>query len=157
MFEDGEIDGVIIRKVSPFADDRGWLMEIFRSDELDGEYSPAMAYISLTRPGVARGPHEHVEQADLFCFAGPSDFRVYLWDNRQGSSTFRKRMVLTAGASDPAVVIIPRKVVHAYRNIGKTDGFVINCPNRLYRGEGRGEEVDEVRYEDDPSSPFRLD
>jgi hypothetical protein len=29
-----------------------------------------MAYISVTEPNVQRGPHEHVDQADLFCFIG---------------------------------------------------------------------------------------
>ena len=45
-----------------------------------------MAYISMTEPGIARGPHEHAEQADCFCFLGPSNFTVYLWDRRPGSS-----------------------------------------------------------------------
>jgi dTDP-4-dehydrorhamnose 3,5-epimerase len=47
--------------------------------------------------------------------------------------------------------------VHAYQNIGAVDGIVINCPNRLYRGQGRREQVDEIRHEDDPNTPFRMD
>ena len=47
-----------------------------------------MAYVSLTHPGVSRGPHEHVEQADYFCFIGSGVSRVYLWDARKGSPTF---------------------------------------------------------------------
>ena len=35
-----------------------------------------------------------------------------------------------------------------YQNIGDADGIVINCPNRLYSGAGRKEEVDEIRHED---------
>jgi dTDP-4-dehydrorhamnose 3,5-epimerase len=31
---------------------------------------------------------------------------------------------------------------------------VYNAPNRLYRGEGRRDEVDEIRHENDPKSRF---
>jgi dTDP-4-dehydrorhamnose 3,5-epimerase len=53
-------------------------------------------------------------------------------------------------------VVIPPGIVHAYRNVGKVAGLVVNCPNRLYRGEGRHDPVDEIRHEDDPKSVFRL-
>lgn len=157
MFTDGNIDGVIVRPLKKHSDERGWLMEVFRADELAPEALPVMTYISLTRPGVARGPHEHVDQADYFCFAGPSDFKVYLWDNRESSPTHMKKMVIVAGEKAPAVVIVPKGVVHAYKNIGGADGLVINCPNRLFMGSGKSEAVDEVRYEDDPGSPYKLD
>ncbi len=157
MFTDGNIDGVIVRSLKRHSDGRGWLMEVFRIDELDTESFPVMSYVSATRPGKARGPHEHVDQADYFCFAGPSDFKIYLWDNRESSPTYRFRMVVVAGESEPAAIIVPKGVVHAYKNIGETDGLVINCPNRLFMGQGKSEAVDEVRYEDDPESPYKLD
>ncbi len=157
MFKKGSIEGIEIRPLKAFSDKRGWLMELFRTDEIDGEYLPAMTYISMTRPGVARGPHEHLDQADYFCFAGPSDFRLYLWDNRPGSATYLNMMEIVAGESSPMAVIVPKNVVHAYRNIGDRDGIVINCPNRLYRGKGKKDGVDEVRHEDDAASPFRME
>ena len=149
------IEGVISRELERHDDDRGWLTELFRHDELDKEFYPAMVYVSVTRPGVARGPHEHVDQADLFCFFGPSTFRISLWDNRSGSSTFRARASFEAGEHRPMMVIVPKGVVHEYRNVGSCDGLVINCPNRLYAGWGRKESVDEIRHEADPESPFR--
>ena len=57
---EGDIDGLEIVLVDPYTDDRGWLIELFRSDETEPDLSPAMAYISLTHAGVTRGPHEHV-------------------------------------------------------------------------------------------------
>jgi dTDP-4-dehydrorhamnose 3,5-epimerase len=157
MFKEGPIEGVVIKKLKRFSDERGWLMELYRADEAAPEYHPVMTYVSLTRPGIARGPHEHIDQADYFCFAGPSDFKVYLWDNRPESKTYRNKVAIVVGESDPAVVIVPKKVVHAYKNVGVDEGLVINCPNRLFKGEGKKEPVDEVRYENDPASPYRLD
>ncbi len=134
-FQSGEIKDVVVRELRRFDDRRGWLTELFRHDELAAEFFPAMAYISSTRPGVARGPHEHVDQADLFCFIGPSNFKLRMWDNRSDSPTFRNVMTIVVGA----------------------DGIVINCPNRLYMGEQRREPIDEIRHEDDPETIFRMD
>jgi dTDP-4-dehydrorhamnose 3,5-epimerase len=156
-FTEGEIEGVVVRTLRRFTDERGWLAEIFRHDELDEEFYPAMAYVSTTEPGRVRGPHEHVDQADMFCFTGPSTFKLRMWDNRPESPTYGRVMTVLAGEGDPQVVLVPRGVVHAYRNVGERSGLVINCPNRLYMGEGRREAVDEIRHEDDPATAFRID
>lgn len=152
-----DIEGVIVRALKRFDDKRGWLIEMFRHDELDPVYHPVMSYVSLTHPGVARGPHEHVDQSDLFGFIGPSTFRLYLWDNRSDSPTYKAKAVYDVGIDNPAMVVIPPGVVHAYRNVGEVDGIVYNAPNQLYSGEGKKHPVDEIRHEDDPDSEFRLD
>src|SRR6267142_2734040 len=120
-FKAGEIDDVVIRDLRRFNDSRGWLAELFRHDELEGEYYPVMTYISATEPGVTRGPHEHVDQEDLFCFLGPSNFKIRMWDNREGSSTFNHVMTLVVGADNPKSVLVPKGVVHAYHNVGDVD------------------------------------
>jgi dTDP-4-dehydrorhamnose 3,5-epimerase len=157
MFSEGNIQDVVVRDLRKFNDGRGWLSELFRNDELTAEFFPAMAYTSSTKAGVTRGPHEHVDQADLFCFLGPSNFKIRMWDNRANSPTYRNVMTLTAGADNPKSVLIPKGVVHAYRNVGEIDGIVINCPNRLYMGPERSEQIDEIRHEDDPNTIFRID
>ena len=153
----GKIEGVVVRDLRKFVDERGWLAELFRHDELEGEFYPTMAYVSTTGPGVQRGPHEHVDQADLFCFIGPSNFKLRLWDNRPAAKTYRRVMTVYAGEDAPKSVLIPKGVVHAYLNVGHAPGVVINCPNRLYMGAGRRGEVDEIRHEDDPNTIFRMD
>jgi dTDP-4-dehydrorhamnose 3,5-epimerase len=91
QFRDGPIEGVIWKPLKKFQDSRGWLCEMFRHDDTPPEFHPVMAYISVTEIGVARGPHEHVDQADYFCFLGPSNFKVYLWDSRSVSATYGTR------------------------------------------------------------------
>src|SRR5215210_4823116 len=155
-FHTADINDVIVRPLRKFDDRRGWLTELFRHDELPAEFFPVMSYISLTKPGVTRGPHEHVDQADLFCFVGPSNFKLRMWDNREDSETFRCVSTVVVGEDNPASVLVPAGVVHAYQNVGDVEGIVINCPNRLYRGAGRKEEVDEIRHEDDSETAFRM-
>ncbi len=156
-FKRGQIAGVVVRDLRKHIDERGWLAELFRVDEAAEGFAPAMSYLSTTMPGVRRGPHEHAEQADYFCFIGPSNFKLRLWDNRPDSETYGHVMTLFVGEDSPRSVLVPKGVVHAYRNIGDRTGLVINLPDRLYMGEGRREPVDEIRHEDDPDTVFRLD
>lgn len=147
------IPGIVVRPLERHEDARGWLTELFRQDELPVGFAPAMAYLSVTRPGVARGPHEHRGQTDGFAFLDGT-YELYLWENRPGMG--EGSAVLTLGRDRPALVLVPPGVVHAYRNVGGSDAFVLNFPDRLYAGPGRSEQVDEIRHEDDPRSRFRL-
>ena len=155
-FKPGSIEGVVWKPLTRFHDKRGWLCELFRDYELPADFRPAMAYISSTEPGVARGPHEHVDQADCFCFIGPSNFLMAVWDNRPSSPTFRNHEYKVVGADQPMLIIVPAGVVHGYKNVGGVHGLVFNCPNQLYKGMGRKEPIDEIRHEADPNSPFHF-
>lgn len=157
QFHAGTIDGVIWKPLRKYNDPRGWLIELFRNDELPIQFHPVMAYISQTEPGVARGPHEHEDQADFFCFIGPSNFKMYLWDNRPASPSYLACQTDVIGADKPMALVVPAGVVHAYKNVGSVQGIVFNCPNRLYKGHGRNEPVDEIRHEEHADSHFRLD
>lgn len=157
MFTEGPIDGVVFRQLELHADDRGWLVELFRDDELASDHRPRMAYLSQTAPGVTRGPHEHVDQTDCFVFAGPGNFRLCLWDARPESETRGRRISARVGAAAPTLVIVPPGVVHAYRCLGPEPGLVFNGPNRLYRGEGRRGPLDEIRHEERDHSPYVIE
>ncbi len=139
------IPGVILRPLVRHSDHRGWLVELIREDELPGSIVPRMAYVSLTLPGVARGPHEHVHQTDVFCFLS-GKFLLKLWERREGYPQVEESHVV--GEQNPLLVVVPPGVVHGYRNIGTTDALVLNFPNRLYAGWMRSEPVDEIRHED---------
>ncbi len=148
------IEGVIIKPLEKFSDERGWLAEIWRNDELD--YKPAMAYVSITRPGVVRGPHEHKSQSDGFVFAGPGMFKLYLWENREGKTNYHELETLEVGEDNPALVIVPPGVAHAYKCVSDAPAYSFNLANKLYKGAGKKEEVDEIRWEKDPNSPFKI-
>jgi dTDP-4-dehydrorhamnose 3,5-epimerase len=156
-FKKGIIEGVIIDKLNKLVDSRGFLLETFRADNLPDDLRPVMSYISYTRPGVTRGPHEHLGQTDIFCFMGPGNFRIKLWDNRKESRSFGYCMETRGGENNPVRVIVPPGVVHGYQNISPSiDGMVLNYPDKLYRGWENKEEVDEVRHEDEKDD-FYLD
>jgi len=149
------IKDIIIKKLTKHHDERGWLCEIFRKDELNN-YQVPMSYISETKPGIVRGPHEHKEQSDLFVFIGPGTFKLYLWDNRKNSETYEEKMELEGGEDNLLAVIVPPGVVHGYKCISDQPAWCINMPNKLYKGENKSEKVDEIRWEENPDSPFKI-
>jgi dTDP-4-dehydrorhamnose 3,5-epimerase len=159
MEEEG-IRGVIARELTKHEDERGWLLELYREDELPplqgANPRPVMAYISCTGPRVQRGPHEHMDQTDVFVFISGT-FMIELWDNRPESPTYKNRLSLCAGDGIPALVVVPPGVVHAYVNLDEEPGLVFNGANALFKGENRQDPVDEIRHELNRKSPFCVD
>jgi dTDP-4-dehydrorhamnose 3,5-epimerase len=149
------LQGVIIKKLEKFSDERGWLAEIYRQD--DAKYQPAMGYVSVTKPGIVRGPHEHKFQSDFFVFVGPGSFNLYLWDNRKDSESFGQQETIEVGENNPVGVLVPPGVVHGYKCVSEIPAYSINLPDKLYKGEGKLEEVDEIRWEKDENSPFKIE
>lgn len=157
VFTPGVIHDVVIRPLRKHLDERGWLCELYRQDELGNTPAPVMAYFSLTKPGITRGPHEHREQTDCFCFIGPANFKIRLWDARPDSPSYGIMQTLFAGVDAPLLVVVPPGIVHAYQNISVESGLVFNAPDRLYAGEGKQFPVDEIRHEDQAGSLYGMD
>lgn len=156
-FKKGPIEGAEIKVIRKYIDERGWLAETFREDEVQAVFHPVMGYTSVTLPGVVRGPHEHVEQSDLFIFMGPGNFKIWLWDNRKTSPTYLNKIVAYGGQEHPIQVLVPPGVVHAYRNVSSEVATVHNYPNQLYMGKGKKFPIDEIRHEDDLNTAFKVD
>jgi len=155
-YKRGKIDGVHAVQLVKHVDWRGYLIETFRMDILPNEVQPQMSYVSYTEPGVARGPHEHREQTDMFAFIGPGNFKVKLWDNREQSQSFGNVTTYFAGIDNPLLVVVPPGVVHGYKNISRTErGMVLNYPDKLFKGWNKEKEVDEIRHEDQGDEFYR--
>jgi dTDP-4-dehydrorhamnose 3,5-epimerase len=146
--------GVIVKNLKKFTDERGWLTEIYRQDE--DHYQPLMSYVSYTKNSIVRGPHEHIHQSDLFVFVGPGDFELHLWDRRETSATLGEYAKIVVGESNPCTVIVPPGVVHGYKCVSDSGAFSVNLPDKLYKGDKKAEEIDEIRWEVDPASPYKI-
>lgn len=148
-----DIEGVDVTVLERHMDERGYLAELFRVD-ID-QWLPLMAYASYTLPGKSRGPHEHKVQTDRMVLSGGGGSRLYLWDNRPGSKTFKVHQVVEL--IQMVMVVIPPGVVHGYKcESGGMGLMVINLPDRLYRGTAKLDEVDEIRWENVKENPFRM-
>lgn len=154
--DESGLPGVHFFEIPKFEDGRGWLMELFRCDEL--EFAPEMAYVSQTLPGVMRGPHEHKEQTDFFVFIGPGEFKLHLWNGHHvpGMGIRFEHEIHEVGESRPRAVVVPPGIIHGYECVSDHAGWVFNAPDALYAGPGKMYPVDEIRHEDDPKHVAKL-
>ncbi|HXG36582.1 MAG TPA: dTDP-4-dehydrorhamnose 3,5-epimerase family protein, partial [Dehalococcoidia bacterium] len=99
------IQGVEIKKLVRHADERGFLMELLRSD--DAFFSKfGQTYVSMNYPGVVRAWHYHKKQDDYFvCVKGM--IKVALYDMREGSPTRGQVDEYYLGDSNNIILKIP--------------------------------------------------
>ena len=137
------IEGVVVKKLKPLVDERGFLMEILRSDE--GIFDKfGQCYVTMVHPGIVKGWHYHKKQYDHFsCLQGTA--KVVLYDPRENSKTYREVNEFILGLETPLLVKIPPYVFHGFSAEGKKDAVILNLPTELYHYS----EPDEFR-----ESPF---
>lgn len=132
------IDGVAVRVLKKNADERGYLMEVLRSDWKDIFPGFGQAYVSLNYPGIIRAWHYHRKQYDVFvCIAGM--IKVPLYDARESSPTKGQIEVHVIGEHNPLAVLIPPGVYHGYQTIGTQPSLLLNFPSLPYDRENPDE------------------
>jgi dTDP-4-dehydrorhamnose 3,5-epimerase len=143
------ISGVKVRKLRLVPDDRGWLMELLRTDWEEFEQF-GQAYVTTCYPGVVKAWHYHKGQTDHFtCVHGVA--KLALYDAREDSPTRGKVNEFYMGPINPILVKIPRKVYHGFTAAGNELAMIANFPTALYNYE----DPDEFRAPyDDPSIPY---
>jgi dTDP-4-dehydrorhamnose 3,5-epimerase len=124
------IDGVVVKPLRVIPDERGFLMEMLRSDDEVFEKF-GQAYITACYPGVVKGWHYHKKQTDHFvCVKGMA--KVVLFDGREDSPTYRQVQEFFIGERNPVLLKIPRMVMHGFKAVGTEMAMIINFPTELY-------------------------
>ena len=124
------IDGVVIKPLTPRADERGYLMELLRSDD-PLFVGFGQSYVSLNYPGVVRAWHWHEIQYDYFVVVRGM-VKVALFDRREAAPTRGEVQEVYLGEQSPALLRIPPGVLHGYKTIGTEPSLLLNFPTRTY-------------------------
>ncbi len=130
------IQGVQLKKLKALRDDRGFLMEILRSDDQIFERF-GQAYITGCKMGVAKAWHYHKLQTDNFtCISGETT--VVLYDMREDSPTkgeLEEYVLQSPSLSDsqPMLLQIPPLVVHGFTARTGPEAIILNIPTQTYR------------------------
>jgi len=133
------IQGVEIKQLARHADERGFLMELLRSD--DSIFTSfGQCYVSMNYPGVIRAWHWHKKQDDFFVVV-KGMIKVGLYDQREGSPTQGEAAAFYLGDNNSVMLKIPVGVVHGYKTVGTEPSLLINFPSQLYNPQ----EPDEYR------------
>jgi dTDP-4-dehydrorhamnose 3,5-epimerase len=111
-------------------DERGFLMEILRSDdEMFTKFG--QVYVSATYPGVVKAWHYHTKQVDHFvCVAGM--VKLVLVDTRADSPTKGAVNEFFLGTQNPTLVQVPNLVYHGWKCISSDMSLVVNVPTEPY-------------------------
>ncbi len=124
------IEGVKIRQLKRIPDERGFLMEMFRSDWTEYECF-GQAYITAVYPGVVKGWHYHKLQDDNFvCVHGMA--KVALYDARDESPTKGRINEFFMGVLNPMLVQIPKGVYHGFKGVSQDTTLIVNIPTKTY-------------------------
>jgi dTDP-4-dehydrorhamnose 3,5-epimerase len=124
------IDGVKVTPLKPIADERGRLMEMFKSVEPDYEKF-GQVYLTTAYPGTVKAWHYHKKQTDNFiCVQGM--MKVVLHDTREGSSTCGQTNEFFLGVWNPIRLRIPPGVYHGFKCVSTSEAMIINVPTEPY-------------------------
>jgi len=127
------IEGVKVRKLRLIPDERGYLMEMLRSDW--EEYDKfGQVYVTAVYPGAVKGWHYHKIQTDHFiCVHGMA--KVVLYDGREGSPTHGEVNEFFLGDQNAMLLKIPPGVMHGFKGIGQEMALIVNVPTEMYNYE----------------------
>ncbi len=134
------IEGVELRQLKKNVDERGYLCELLRRDwGIFKEF--AMAYFSVTFPGVVRAWHRHprTRQQDCMCIL-QGTAKIVVYDDRESSSTKGLINEFIIGEDSPTLLKIPGECWHGFKALDTKPTLLVNFPTNLYDYERPDEE-----------------
>lgn len=137
------IQDVVVKRLKPIADERGFLMEILRSDDSIFDRF-GQCYVTMVHPRIVKGWHYHKKQCDHFCCL-QGTAKVVLYDGREKSKTHGEVNEFILSLETPLLVKIPPYVFHGFTAVGEEPALILNLPTERYHYS----EPDEYR-----ESPF---
>jgi dTDP-4-dehydrorhamnose 3,5-epimerase len=143
------IDGVTLKPLKVFCDDRGYLMEVLRADDPFYRGFGQTTY-TVTYPDTIKAFHWHRRQDDLW-FVAAGMAQVVLHDLRADSRTRSQTDVHYLGDQNRQLLVIPSGVAHGYRVLGAEPVLLVYHTTEPYNPS----DPDEERLPfDDPTIGF---
>ena len=139
------LEGIKIKPIKRFVDERGFFAEVMRKDwkDLFGEDTVAQSNLSFTYPNTIRAWHRHHRgQVDYF-LALKGLIKICAFDDE----TKELNEVFSSGL-DPQIVRMPGKYWHGFKAFGDEPALLLYFTTRLYDA---GDPDEERRPWDDPT------
>ncbi len=132
------IHGVGLKRLTVHADDRGYLMEVLRSN--DAFFEPIQqTTFTVAFPGTIKAFHWHRRQKDMWFFTSGMA-QVVLYDLREASPTYKQTQVVVMGEHHPVLLCIPEHVAHGYRVLGTEPAALLYHTTAVYDPKNPDEE-----------------
>jgi len=124
------IHGTIVTPLRVMADERGRLMEMYRSDDPNFIHF-GQTYMTTAYPCVVKAWHYHKKQIDNFIVVHGM-LKVVLFDAREDSPTKGEVNEFFLGIHNPVRLTIPNGVYHGFKCISEYEAICINVPSEVY-------------------------
>ena len=113
-----------IKKLTVHKDDRGWLAEIFRPEDVGKTFGQVL--VTTAKPGQTKGNHYHKRKREWYCVVKGRGFLIVV-DRKTG-----KKTELEMGDNNMVAVEIPKGSLHAINNIGRSEMILIAYTNESF-------------------------
>lgn len=121
-----QIDKVRIIPRRLIADDRGWFLKAITGTEEDIPSHTGEVYLTMGKPGQAKGGHYHPEAVEWFTvIEGNAVLRLEDINSKE-------RIEIPMSLEDAKSVYVPNNVAHDFKNVGNTDFIVLAYTDKLY-------------------------
>jgi UDP-2-acetamido-2,6-beta-L-arabino-hexul-4-ose reductase len=117
-------------------DERGWLAEVIRKEELSRRSEFGQFLVTTAGPGFVKGNHYHTRKYEWYCVL-KGEGLLLLVDRRSG-----EREELRLSEHQLTTVRIPPQVTHAIENVGTEMMYLL-----VYTDESFNEEDPDTFYE----------
>lgn len=119
------IEGVVIKELSQFVDDRGRVMHMLKADDPVFEKFGEV-YFSEVLPGVVKAWKKHKLMTQLF--AVPVGLiRLVIYDDRINSTSAGSLKVIETGRKEYKLIRIPSGVWYGFKGLGDIPSLIANC------------------------------
>ncbi|MBM3256210.1 MAG: hypothetical protein FJZ04_01940 [Candidatus Moranbacteria bacterium] len=129
------IDGVFLKELTAFVDDRGDVIELWSKGW--PEYKQGVVidckhvYQSATDPGVVKCWHLHKIHTDQFTVTR-GKLQVCMVDVRKNSPTFGQANSVILGMQKPRFLKIPPGIMHGWKALGTKESIVVNFQTHVF-------------------------
>lgn len=115
------------KKLEVHKDERGWLVEILKANELEGPVK--QLHITSIKKGAVRGNHYHSKRIEwFFIVAGRATLVLENIKNKN-------RKIFNLSPKNPMVVTIYPFIAHAVKNTSKETAYSVSAQNDIFDPE----------------------
>jgi dTDP-4-dehydrorhamnose 3,5-epimerase len=131
------LDGIIIKSIKRFSDERGFFTEIMRKDwkDLFGNDSILQANYSFTFPSVIRAWHRHLKGQTDYFIALKGTIKICAFDEESAELT----EIVSSGQNLQAVGM-PGHYWHGFKALGNEPAMLLYFTTKLYDYKNPDEE-----------------
>ena len=127
------IDGLVIKQLKKFSDERGSVMHMLRSDDpLFSQFGEI--YFSVVNHGIVKAWKKHKKMTQHFAVP-KGKIRLVIYDDRPRSKSYEKIDIIDIGEDNYCLVKIPPLVWYGFRGMSSEPAIIANCTDLPHKPE----------------------